>query len=37
MDRTCGTHGREEKCIYILIGKPEEKIILKTRRIQAIH
>jgi hypothetical protein len=25
MDSTCNTHGRDEKCTEILVGKPEGK------------
>jgi hypothetical protein len=25
MGRTCSTHGRDEKCIKVLVGKPERK------------
>jgi hypothetical protein len=32
MGNACGTYWRDEKCIQILVGKPEEKIPLERQR-----
>jgi hypothetical protein len=32
MDRACGTHGKEYECIKVLVGKPERKKSLGSRR-----
>jgi hypothetical protein len=32
MDRSCSKHGREEDCIYSLVGKPEGNIPLGRPR-----
>jgi hypothetical protein len=28
----CGTYGREEKCLQVLVGKPEEERLIGRRR-----
>jgi len=32
MRETCRTHERDEKCIKILFGKPERRILLRRQR-----
>jgi hypothetical protein len=36
---TCSTHGRDEKCLYIVVGKPEMKKLLgePKRRMEDIR